>query len=123
MNKRSRVQKGISWRQVGEQGVVIHPRRELMVGLTRTGYGWWETMASAEPGAGAVAPDEGFVQFFRGLGFFTDSPEPAAAPPEPPALPPEVSWLEPFRPLAFTASCGRVPAGGGPCAGNPHEGH
>lgn len=123
MSKWPRVEKGVSWRQVGEQGVVIHPRREIMVGLTGTGWRWWAALAAAEPGAADGAPDAGFVQFFRGLGFFADSPEPAAAPPEPPALPPEVSWLEPFRPLAFTASCGRHPAGGGPCTGNPHEGN
>jgi len=120
MDKRPCVQKGVSWRQVGGQGVVIHPRREIMVGLTGTGWRWWAALVSGEEAADGGPAHEGFVRFFRALGFFTDSPDAA---PEPPALPPEVSWLEPFRPLAFTASCGRVPAGGGPCTGNPHEGN
>ncbi len=122
MSKWPRVEKGVSWRQVGEQGVVIHPRREIMVGLTGTGWRWWAALVSGRPEADGGPALDRFVDFFRRLGFFAGGP--ADAPDAPaPELPAEVSWLEPFRPLAFTASCGRVPAGGGPCTGNPHEGH
>lgn len=113
--------KGIAWRKVQDQGILIHPRREVMVGLTGAGYAWWEEMASGRLPAEPTAEWTDFIRFLREQGLL--EPEaPAPAPARSGPLPAEVAWVEAFRPLAYTASCGRVPGGGGPCEPVPSGG-
>jgi hypothetical protein len=112
---------GIAWRKVQEQGILIHPRREIMIGLTEAGYSWWEALAAGKPLPEPAAGQVEFLRFLRVHGLL--EPGGAEPPPaDPGPLPAEVAWVEEFRPLAYTASCGRVPGGGGPCEPVPSGG-
>ncbi len=109
---------GIAWRKFQDQGILIHPRREVMIGLTGAGYAWWEALASGRPPAESTPEWAGFVLFLQEQGLL--EPESPAQPPSPSGpLPAEVAWVEAFRPLAYTASCGRVAGAGGPCEPSP----
>jgi len=112
--------KGIAWRKVLDVGVIIHPVREIMIGLTEKGYQWWESILE---GKAVQDPPENlrkFIDFLNIYGIFEESPD--LAPPESvPEPPPEIRWVEAFQPLAFTRSCGYQPGGGGACIGHPQS--
>lgn len=111
--------KGIAWRKVQDQGILIHPRREIMIGLTGDGYARWEALAGGSAPEEPPVEGDGFIRFLREQGLLEpESPAPA----QPGPLPAGVAWVETFRPLAYTASCGRVPGGGGPCEPVPSGG-
>lgn len=109
--------KGLAWRRIAGQGVIIDSERETIIGLSEQGIDWWERLLSGhEPETGRLEWDH-FVGYMKELRLFASHGAAPDAEPEPgPAgLPPQVAWVEPFRPLAFTQSCALLPQQSGPC--------
>jgi|GEM_PF-1099643 len=112
------LKKGLAWRRIAGQGVIIDAERETIIGLSEQGIDWWEKLLADRPPEADRLEWDRFVGYLKALRLFS---APGAPPPEPsedvqaPSRPPQVEWVEPFRPLAFTQSCALLPQQGGPC--------
>lgn len=127
----------VAWRRVGDETVVVHLGRKLMLAFNEPGAAVWNALErehdpvaiarvvlDGAEGAAAAEAVEAFLQELGREGVVEADPaggESLGAVAGPTlAGGPAVAWREELRAFGVN-QCGFFPAGGGPCQGNPHR--
>ena len=111
-----RVRKGVSWQKLGDEGIILSPSEEVLIGLTEKGWQLWKEII--ENHVRAISEDaKVFVRVLKKMGILESNTDMEYSDDLTSLF---IKWVEEYKPLAFTRSCGLYPAGGAQCDAYPN---